>query len=119
MKKEFLGPSKKEPADSRMICKSMRAALIDTLQAIAIDSMNQKSIDSNTTPSIDITCEKASKVEILIAERDGFDIKSIHIKLMCHRPFHGFPHEQPMVHINVFGELILFIFNKVPQDHLF
>ncbi|KAF2596598.1 hypothetical protein F2Q68_00010304 [Brassica cretica] len=53
MKRGFLGPSKKEHADSRTIRKSTREASIDTLQA--------SSIDSNTTPSIDITCGKAEK----------------------------------------------------------
>ncbi|KAG2282758.1 hypothetical protein Bca52824_053978 [Brassica carinata] len=45
MKRGFLGSSKKEPADSRTICKSTREVSIDTLQATAIDSMNQASND--------------------------------------------------------------------------
>ncbi|KAF3570948.1 hypothetical protein F2Q69_00058699 [Brassica cretica] len=97
MKRRFLGPSKKESADSRTIRKSTREASIDTLQATTIDSVNQKSIDSNTTPSINITCEKTEKVEILIAERDDFDLKPIYIQLMRQHPFHGFPHKQPML----------------------
>ena len=116
MKRRFLGPSKKESADSRTIRKSTREASIDTLQATTIDSVNQKSIDSNTMPSINITCEKTEKVEILIAERDDFDLKPIYIQLMRQRPFHGFPHERQMDHINMFEELVWFIFNEVPED---
>uniref|UniRef100_A0A0D3CSU9 Retrotransposon gag domain-containing protein n=1 Tax=Brassica oleracea var. oleracea TaxID=109376 RepID=A0A0D3CSU9_BRAOL len=47
MKRRFLGSSKKKPADSRTICKSMREELIDTLQAASIDSVNQASNDTN------------------------------------------------------------------------
>ncbi|KAF2606625.1 hypothetical protein F2Q68_00044350 [Brassica cretica] len=46
MRRGFLGSSKKEPADSRTICKSTREASIDTLQAVAIDSVNQASNDT-------------------------------------------------------------------------
>ncbi|KAG5393742.1 hypothetical protein IGI04_023705 [Brassica rapa subsp. trilocularis] len=89
MKREFIGPSKKEPADSRTIRKSTREESIDTLQATTIDNMNQKSIDTDHLtsiyivhpmsidtahqPSIDIihlpsdtTCLEAGKVEVLI-----------------------------------------------------
>ena len=38
---------------------------------------------------------------------------------MEHRPFHGFPHEQAIYHINMIEELVLFIFNVVFQDHYF
>ena len=51
-------------------------------------------------------------VEVLIpsvAKRE--ELKPIYIKLMRQRPFHGFPHEQAMDHINMFEELVLFIFN--------
>ncbi|KAF2602235.1 hypothetical protein F2Q70_00025781 [Brassica cretica] len=116
MKRGFLGSAKKEPARLCTIRKSTREESIDTLQATAIDSVNQKSIDSNTMPSIDITYKKAEKVEILIAERDDFDLKPIYIQLMRPRPFHGFPHEQPIDHINMFEELVWFIFNEVPED---
>ena len=47
-----------------------------------------------------------------IAEREP-----IYITLMEHHPFHGFPHEQPMDHINMFEQLVLFIFNEVPEYH--
>ena len=109
MKRGFIGPSKKEPAGLCMIRKSTREVSIDTLQATAIDKVNQKSIDGNTTPSIEITCEKAENVEVLIpsiAEREEFELKPIYITLMEHRPFHGFPHEQEMDHINMVEELI-------------
>ena len=86
-----MGSSKKESAGLCTICKSTREESIDTLQATAIDRVNQKSIDSNTTPLIDIACEKAEKVEILIVERDDFDLEPIYIQLMRQRPFHGFP----------------------------
>ncbi|KAF3553129.1 hypothetical protein F2Q69_00013053 [Brassica cretica] len=119
MKKGFMGFSKKEPAESRTIRKSRREESIDTLQETAIDSVNQKSIDNSKTPSIDITCEKAEKVEVLIVERDDFDLKPTYIKLMRQRTFHDFPHEQPINHINMFEELVLFIFNEVPEDHYF
>ena len=99
MKRGFLGSSKKEPAGLCTIRKSTRQESIDTLQATAIDSVNQKSIDNNTTPSIDITCEK---VEILIDERDDFDLKPIYIQLMRQHPFHVFPPEQPIDQINMF-----------------
>nr|VDC90084.1 unnamed protein product [Brassica rapa] len=46
MGRGFLGSSKKESADSRMICKSTREALINTLQAAAIDCVNQASNDT-------------------------------------------------------------------------
>ena len=114
-----MGSSKKEPAGLCTIRKSTREELIDTLQETTIDNVNQKSTDSNTTPSLDITCEKAEKVEILIAERDDFDLKPIYIQLMRQRPFHGFPHERQMDHINMFEELVWFIFNKVPEDYHF
>uniref|UniRef100_M4DST8 Uncharacterized protein n=1 Tax=Brassica campestris TaxID=3711 RepID=M4DST8_BRACM len=52
MKREFIGPSKKEPADSRTIRKSTREESIDTLQATTIDNMNQKSIDTDHLTSI-------------------------------------------------------------------
>ena len=91
MKRGFMGSSKKESAGLCTICKSTREESIDTLQATAIDRVNQKSIDSNTTPLIDIACEKAEKVEILIVERDDFDLEPIYIQLMRQRPFHGFP----------------------------
>ncbi|KAF2600878.1 hypothetical protein F2Q68_00009920 [Brassica cretica] len=117
MKREFFGSSKKEPADSRTIRKSTREVSINTLQATAIDNVDQKSIDNNTTSSIDITCEKAGKVEVLmpsIIEREP-----TYITLMEQCPLHGFPHEQPMGHINMFEKLVLFIFNEVPEDHHF
>ena len=41
-----------------------------------------------------------------IAEREDFVLKPIYITLMEHRPFHGFPHEQEMDHINMVEELI-------------
>ena len=116
MKRGFLGSSKKEPAGLCTIRKSTRQESIDTLQATAIDSVNQKSIDNNTTPSIDITCEK---VEILIDERDDFDLKPIYIQLMRQHPFHGFPPEQPIDQINMFEKLVWFIFNEVLEDHHF
>ena len=79
MKRELLGSSKKELADSCTIHKSTREVSIDTLQAAAIDNVNHKSIDSNTTQSIDITCEKAENVEgaaipddSTVAEKDDF-----------------------------------------------
>ena len=46
MKREFLGSSKKEPADSRTIRKSTREESIDTLQAASKDSVNQKMIEN-------------------------------------------------------------------------
>ncbi|KAF2571910.1 hypothetical protein F2Q70_00004176 [Brassica cretica] len=46
MKRGFLGSSKKEPADSRTICKSTREASIDTLQVASINSVNQTSNDT-------------------------------------------------------------------------
>ncbi|XP_033143572.1 serine-rich adhesin for platelets-like [Brassica rapa] len=122
MTRGFLGSSKKEPADSCTIRKSTREVSIDTFQATSIDSVNQKSIDNITTPSIHITCEKAGKVEgteipddSAVAEEDDFDLKPIYIALMEHHPFHGFPHEQAIDHINMIEELVLFIFN----DHYF
>ncbi|KAG5388456.1 hypothetical protein IGI04_029997 [Brassica rapa subsp. trilocularis] len=126
MKRGFMGSSKKEPADSCTIRKSTREVLIDTLQATAIDSVNQKSIDNITTPSIHITCEKAEKVEgtaipddSTVAEEDDFELKPIYIALMEHRPFHGFPHAQAIDYINMNEELVLFIFNRVFEDHYF
>ncbi|KAF3557103.1 hypothetical protein F2Q69_00012549 [Brassica cretica] len=117
MKRGFLGSSKKEPAGLCTIRKSTREESIDTLQATAIDSVDPKSIDGNTTPSTDSTWEKAEKFEVLIVERDDFDLKPIYIQLMSQHPFHGFPHEQPMDHINMFEGLVLFIFNEVFEDH--
>ena len=102
MKRGFLGSSEKEPADSWTILKSTREVSIYTLQATTIDNVDQKSIDNNITSSIDITCEKVEKVEVLmpsIAEKEP-----IYITLMEQCPFHGFPHEQPMDHINIVGE---------------
>ncbi|KAL0753356.1 hypothetical protein Bca101_091024 [Brassica carinata] len=46
-------------------------------------------------------------------------LKPIYTTLMRQRPFHEFPHEQPMDHINMFEELVLFIFNEVHEDHHF
>ena len=54
-----------------------------------------------------------------IAEREDFELKPIYITLMEHGPFHGFPHEQAMDHINMIEELVLFIFNGVFEDHYF
>ncbi|KAF2561734.1 hypothetical protein F2Q70_00016778 [Brassica cretica] len=88
MKRGFLGSSKKESAGLCTICKFTREESIDTLQATSIDRVNQKSIDSNTTPLIDIACEKAEKVEILIVERDDFDLEPIYIQLMLPEDHH-------------------------------
>ena len=54
-----------------------------------------------------------------IAEKEDFELKPIYITLMEHGPFHGFPHEQAMDHINMIEELVLFIFNGVFEDHYF
>ncbi|KAF3527255.1 hypothetical protein DY000_02040935 [Brassica cretica] len=47
MKRRFLGSSKKEPVDSRTICKSTMEESTDTLQAASIDIVNQASNDTN------------------------------------------------------------------------
>ncbi|KAF3531186.1 hypothetical protein DY000_02040263 [Brassica cretica] len=61
MKRKFLGPSKKEPADSRTIpAQRHRSTLLARRQ----------------------------KVEILIAERDDFDLKPTYIKHMLHEDHH-------------------------------
>ncbi|KAF3599820.1 hypothetical protein F2Q69_00036391 [Brassica cretica] len=54
MKRRFLGSSKKEPADSRTICKSTREESIDALQAASIDIVNQASNDTNPLVSDNI-----------------------------------------------------------------
>ena len=38
---------------------------------------------------------------------------------MGQRPFHGFPCEHPIAHINMFHELVSIIFNEVPEDYHF
>lgn len=93
MKRGFLGSPNKKPVNSRMIHKSMREVLIDTLQEPTINSMNQASnntvhrdtIHSNTAHpitvhpvmnnpihqvSIDTTCVEIEKVEVLIMRFD-------------------------------------------------
>ena len=55
-------------------------------------------------------------VEVLIPsddEKEDFELKPIYITLIRQRPFHGFPHEQPM------ETLVLFIFDEVPEGYHF
>ena len=56
---------------------------------------------------------------IIVAESDDFELKPIYIELMCQHPFHGFPHEDPVTHINMFVELVSYIFKEVPEDYHF
>ena len=55
----------------------------------------------------------------IVAEREDFELKRIYITLMRQHPVHGYPHEKPMDDINIFEELVSFIFNEVLEDYHF
>ncbi|KAF3489026.1 hypothetical protein F2Q69_00055690 [Brassica cretica] len=103
---------------------TVHPASIDTVyrDTVYLGTVHLNTVHPDTVHPVknDTTCGKTEMIEVLmpsISKREDFEMKPIYIALMEQRPFHGFPHKQSMDHINMFEQLVLFIFNEVPEDH--
>ncbi|KAF3544951.1 hypothetical protein DY000_02007940 [Brassica cretica] len=129
MKTRFLGPSLKEPADSRTIHKSTNEASIDTLQAASIDSVNQASsetiqlVSDNTVDENGMLREEEGRTRnnaeqlinaqgavipdvIVVAEMNEFDLSREWHDWVGQDPFQGLPHQDPRNHIEELEDLV-------------